>query len=489
MLRTTIWSALAAILLWWFALQMPVNAETQDHQSVAPSPPSSTFSMPSGFQPMQAGARVEVARIRSGVLPGVVIGGRYDGMLRILQETYTASGRLDEQLENAVRYLIEDELGQSGYEVAESTSNSVFAEEIQDDPEPSRYLLGATITQVKLNSYSSWLSSRTQDERTIRWEVFDRQAGKVIYRHETTGTAEAPGINNLAATYEAVRTNIQALLTEPTFIAAVSQPSIAEATTIPASYEIQAVASANETLTIEQLVGRSIPAIVQIRTPMARGTGFLIDSSGLVVTNQHVVGSAFSVKVDLFDGSVRTGRVLKRDATADVALVKLEGATTGIAGLPICLANAIKVGEPVVAIGNPLALSNTVTQGVVSGFRSDLSRNLIQTDAAINPGNSGGPLFNRQGAVIGIVTEKIASRGVEGLGFALPIGESLQRLQVKINLPTGSILNPCGSPTTMALTQQNIPTILNYPVNASLPPASPAPLAPPLPLPAAPSRQ
>lgn len=466
-----------AIVLWWFALQTPVRAERQDYQAVSPS----TFPTQSAFQPIQEGARVEVARIRSGVLPGVVIGGRYDGMLRILQENYTASGQLDEQLENAVRYLVEDELSQVGYEVASATSNSVFAEELPDDPEPSRYLLGATITQVKLNSYSSWLSSRTQDERTIRWEVFDRQAGKVIYRRETTGKAEVPGINNLAATYEAVRGSIQALLAEPTFVAAITQPSIAEATTIPASYEIQAVASSDEPLTIEQLVGRSIPGIVQIRTPIARGTGFLIDSSGLVVTNQHVVGSAFSVKVDLFDGSVRTGRVLKRDATADVALVKLEGAATGIAGLPICPANAIKVGEPVVAIGNPLALSNTVTQGVVSGFRNDLSRNLIQTDAAINPGNSGGPLFNRQGAVIGIVTEKIASRGVEGLGFALPIGESLQRLQVRINLPTGSVLNPCGSPTQMALSQPETTTTLNYSPTtspSSHPPALPSPLYP-----------
>ena len=397
-------------------------------------------------------ATVEMSRLRSGVLPGVVIGGRYDGMLRVLQERYTASGQISEQLEEAARSLIEDELEQAGYTVARSPSNSVFADQVTEEIEPSRFLLGGTITHVNLNSYRSLWGDRTQDERTIRWEVFDREAGKVIYRQEITGAAQAEGVDNLAATYEAIRDSFRSLLAEPRLIAVLSQPSLSEPSILPATYEIQAIATANQPLTVEQLVGHAIPSIVQIRTPNARGSGFLIDASGLILTNQHVVGSTLSVKVDLYDGSTRMGRVLKRDATADVALVKLDGADFDVVGLPVCHTNAVKVGEAVVAIGNPLALSNTVTQGVVSGFRTDAARSLIQTDAAINPGNSGGPLLNRQGAVIGIVTEKIVSRGVEGLGFALPIGEVLHRLNVKINTPFGSALDPCGSPTTMALT-------------------------------------
>ena len=175
------------------------------------------------------------------------------------------------------------------------------------------------------------------------------------------------------------------------------------------------------------------------------------------MTNHHVVESAFSVKVDLYDGSTRNGRVLKRDANFDVALLKLDGNTVGFSGLPICYTNAVKVGESVVAIGNPVSLSNTVTQGVVSGFRADLSRNLIQTDAAINPGNSGGPLLNRQGAVIGIVTEKMVSRGIEGLGFALPIGEVLHRLNVNVYAPMNRMVDSCGAPIT-TLTASNLAT-------------------------------
>lgn len=426
MTKKTIWSAVCAVLLVLFTLQMPVRAE--------------------GMDSLEQGAAIEITRIRSGVPPGIVIGGHYEGLLKILQERYTASGELDERMEEAARHLIEDELSQAGYQVARSQLSSVFEEQISEASEPSRFLLGGTITRAKLNSYSSLFSDLTKDERTIRWEVFDREVGKVIYRHETTGNAEAEGIQNPAASYESIRASLKGLLAEPTFTTMLEQSSSLASFSSPGGHQIPAIASSSKPLSIEQIASRSIPSIVWIRTPGGRGSGFLLDSSGLIVTNQHVVGSTFAVKVDLYDGSTRTGRVMKRDATSDLALLKLEGETTDIPGLPICQTNAIKVGESVVAIGNPLALSNTVTQGVVSGVRTVATRNLIQTDAAVNPGNSGGPLFNRQGEVIGIVTEKMSSRGVEGLGFALPIGESLQKLNVKVTTSTQSRLSACGNP-------------------------------------------
>ncbi|MBE9014411.1 trypsin-like peptidase domain-containing protein [Pseudanabaenaceae cyanobacterium LEGE 13415] len=158
------------------------------------------------------------------------------------------------------------------------------------------------------------------------------------------------------------------------------------------------------------------------------------------------MGSAFTVNVDLYDGSTRMGRVLRRDPELDAALVQLEGGAVEIAGLPLCHTNAVRVGESVIAIGNPLSLSNSVTQGIVSGFRVDGDRRLIQTDTAINPGNSGGPLMNRQGAVIGIVTEKIASKGIEGLGFALPIDQVLHRLKVEVVNRDRATSDDCGNP-------------------------------------------
>ena len=419
--------------------QLPVYA----HEKSSFESALSTIASPSEVPQ----AAIELVRLRSRVLPGVLIGGYYEGIFPTLKERYTATGQLDEDVEAAAQSLIEDELSQAGLNVVRSPFNVLFAEQLPDNPEPGRFLLGGTITQTTLKSYHSWLSDRTQATRAIRWEVYDREVGRVIYAHTTEGTAQAEGVHNLSATYDAIRASVQALLLEPAFIAALTSP-IDSSSVLPVDYNIQAIAGAPQPLSIEQLVGRTIPAVVQIRTSTGRGTGFLLDSSGLVITNQHVVESAFTVKVDLYDGSTHLGRVLKRDRALDAALVKLEGNLGKLAGLPICATNAVKVGESVVAIGNPMALSNTVTQGVVSGFRTDVSRNLIQTDAAINPGNSGGPLLNRRGAVIGIVTEKMVSRGVEGLGFALPIGEALHRLNIRINAPLHSLIDACGGPVT-----------------------------------------
>jgi serine protease Do len=448
MAKASVWSAIVTVLLYLFTLQLPAQAEPLS--ALPRSAP--TFASDSATQTwwqqkepeLEPGTTVEIARIRSGILPGVLIGGHHDGLLKIQQHRYVATGRLNEQLENSVHDLLEDELIQAGFEVMRSRPHSVF-EDLIEPTDPGRFLIGGTITRVILNSYSSFFGESTHDERTIRWEVFDRDLNKVIYRQTSDGSAQAEGIDNPEATYEAIRASFKHLLDEPSFIALLNQP--AQDLPIPVKpYKIEAIAATKQLLSLEQLVGRTIPSIVQIHTPRGRGSGFLLDSSGLIMTNQHVVGSAFSVKVKLYDGTLLNGRVLRRDPVADAALVKLEGDIRDVSGLPICHTDVVRVGQSVMAIGNPLSFSNTVTQGIVSGFRRSPSRSLIQTDTAVNPGNSGGPLLNREGAVIGIVTEKVAAQGVEGLGFALPIGEVLQRLNVTIDSPTNSMLDSCGNP-------------------------------------------
>ncbi len=426
-------SVALVFVLSWFTLQVPVQAEpTVDRE------PLTQTSQMTGLP------RLEFARIRSSVLPGIIIGGHYEGWLKILQSRYTAVAELDTQFEDSVRDLIEDELSQAGFDVLRSHPNSVFEEALTEDIEPGRFLIGGTIIQARLDSYSAWWNDVTKDERKVRWEVFDRDRAKVIYRQTTTGSAQAEGVNNPAATYESIRTNLRTLLSTSEFVTLMQRATSTASPSV--AYEIDAIKSANQPLSIEQIAGQSVPSIVRIRTSLGRGSGFLLNSSGLVVTNEHVVESAFSVKVDFYDGATRIGRVLRRDPNLDAALVKIDGGAIDIPGLPICQTNAVRVGEEVVAIGNPLSLSNSVTRGIVSGFRGGHARNLIQTDTAINPGNSGGPLLNQKGAVIGIVTEKVSSKGIEGLGFALPIGEVLQRLKVKINSPTSERIDPCGNP-------------------------------------------
>lgn len=163
------------------------------------------------------------------------------------------------------------------------------------------------------------------------------------------------------------------------------------------------------------------PAVVTVSRNGGMGSGVLIRSDGVLLTNAHVVGTAQQVRIELADGRRLQGRVLGRDASADVAVVKING--NGFPSVPLGDSDRLQVGQASIAIGNPLGLDRSVTTGVVSainrsGFEMD---GLIQTDAAINPGNSGGPLLDSQGRVIGINTAVLRGNGASGLGFAVPI--------------------------------------------------------------------
>lgn len=158
------------------------------------------------------------------------------------------------------------------------------------------------------------------------------------------------------------------------------------------------------------------------------GSGFIIDPNGYILTNSHVIGDGEyeKITVSLIDGSTDVGEVLWYDTTLDLAIVKIN--KTGLPAVEFGDSDQLKVGEPVVAIGNPMTLDleRTVTQGIVSGLNRSIAfengtviEPLIQTDASINAGNSGGPLFNAEGMAIGINTAKVST--AEGLGFAIPV--------------------------------------------------------------------
>lgn len=156
------------------------------------------------------------------------------------------------------------------------------------------------------------------------------------------------------------------------------------------------------------------------------GSGVIYDKSGLIVTNNHVVEGASEIIVSLADGRSAKGKVLGADAATDLAVVKIN-----LENLPVAEfgdSSTVQVGEPAIAIGNPLGMEfrGSVTTGIVSALNRSVEIGerkftLIQTDAAINPGNSGGALVNADGEIIGINSAKIAISSVEGIGFAIPI--------------------------------------------------------------------
>ncbi|HEY5147736.1 MAG TPA: Do family serine endopeptidase [Polyangiaceae bacterium] len=155
----------------------------------------------------------------------------------------------------------------------------------------------------------------------------------------------------------------------------------------------------------------------------ALGSGFLIDKEGHVVTNAHVIDGADLVKVRLADDREYRAKVIGKDVRLDVAVLKLENPPGDLPTTSLGSSEALRVGEYVVAIGNPFGLGNTVTMGIVSAKGRTIGAgpydDFIQTDASINPGNSGGPLFNLHGQVVGINTA-INPQG-KGIGFAIPI--------------------------------------------------------------------
>ncbi len=156
----------------------------------------------------------------------------------------------------------------------------------------------------------------------------------------------------------------------------------------------------------------------------ALGTGVIIDPNGYVVTNDHVIRDADEVRVRLADDRELKARVVGHDPRQDVALLKIQG-VSGLPAAPLGSSDKLRVGESVLAVGNPFGLGHTVTLGIVSAKARTIGAgpydDFIQTDASINPGNSGGPLFNWRGEVVGINTAIRA--GANGIGFAIPVDE------------------------------------------------------------------
>jgi len=254
------------------------------------------------------------------------------------------------------------------------------------------------------------------------------------------------------------------------------------------------VAPASTTLTPTQIYDREATGVVEITSTFPStgtdlfgqpigggitvGSGFVVSGQGFILTNAHVVSESGQRATRLtvaFKGNgsqtrTVTGKIVGVDTVSDVAVVKVDPSGLSLNPLPMGDSGAVQVGEPVVAIGNPLRLEFTLTSGIVSAIHRDLNPeagtnipNGIQTDAAINPGNSGGPLIDAYGEVVGI-NESIASTtgGSQGLGFAVPINTARNSFdQIKVN---GKVVYPWIGVTMMPLTP-DLAKVFKYPVD------------------------
>jgi len=177
---------------------------------------------------------------------------------------------------------------------------------------------------------------------------------------------------------------------------------------------------AGDEMTAKEITAKSRDAIVRIKTDLGSGSGFIIESDGLILTNNHVIRDAEEITVYLTDDTSYDGTVVFRDMVHDIALVRIDA--TNLPALEIGDLSGVELGQQVVVLGYPLGKESiSVTSGLVSSIEYDDGSNIVwvQTDSAINPGNSGGPLLDFHGRVIGIVSVKMVGVAVEGVGYAI----------------------------------------------------------------------
>ena len=202
----------------------------------------------------------------------------------------------------------------------------------------------------------------------------------------------------------------------------------------------EAAATSTSVLDVHRLLAKVEPAVVTVRTRVVgvdsllqpvvergTGTGVIVRSNGVILTNNHVIANAQNIQVQLADGRTLPASVLRTAVGSDLAVIKID--TSGLPTARLTASRSLRVGDAVVAIGNALALPGgpTVTEGIVSALGRSIREpngvqldNVIQTDAAINPGNSGGPLVDARGRVVGINSAS-AAQG-QNIGFAIAAG-------------------------------------------------------------------
>ncbi len=180
-----------------------------------------------------------------------------------------------------------------------------------------------------------------------------------------------------------------------------------------------------------EIIEDVVKKVVNVRTDISGGTGFFVNDGGYIITNSHIIEEGSFIQIQTFEGNTYEAELVLTDEVADLALLQIQA---DFPYLMLADSDKVQVGEKVIAIGNPLGLSFTVTQGIVSAVNRvgpNGLKSYIQTDVTLNPGNSGGPLINREGKVIGINNFKISD--AESLGFALEGNEIREKINALAN--------------------------------------------------------
>jgi len=270
-------------------------------------------------------------------------------------------------------------------------------------------------------------------ELAVRWKFMSGFKGdSILFERRTTTIYDASGDHADQALSDAFRHAARRLVEDPDLPAAVSS---AYGTGLALSKGSALDLQKPKPITFEgrkDMLSALVKAVVTIQTERGHGSGFLITNDGYLLTNQHVVEKESVVKVKFEQGFTLDAQVIKTNPDFDLALLKVQA--TDLPALTIGNDAGLMLGEEIFAIGTPMetSLGQSVARGILSGRRELEGRNYLQTDVSINPGNSGGPLIDETGQVIGVATMKISGKGLEGLGFGVPISVALEMLNIAL---------------------------------------------------------
>lgn len=294
----------------------------------------------------------------------------------------------------------------------------------------ARYLINGEITELKLDNYSSFsLASISVDRRcqlTILWSVFDSKTNAVVLEKKVTAYLWRNDNNVLKVVYNTFTACVNKLLASDDWkkMNDVKPAAIAPANTTMDPIVLPAAVPASK-------ISDALEGAVTIVFYGGHGSGFIVSRDGYILTNHHVVGADKDVEVVLNNGLRLRAEVSRANKETDVALLKLPG--QGFKPM-VLNKSGVTVGDEVVAVGTPgsVDLGQSISKGIMSGKRESEGRVYIQTDVSISPGNSGGPLLNNKHEVVGIITSKLIGKGIEGVGFAIPIQDALKSVNVSV---------------------------------------------------------
>ncbi len=361
-------------------------------------------------------------------------------------------------------------LNEFGYTVPKSSSGKLFAASTGAKFYLNGDVSGVTYDVIASNKYEAFAKYETVCAIDVTWKLVNRKK-ETIYELKSTGKSTKFEKGGSAAFTDAFENAIYLALNSPELNAVLvgagkggaaggTPVAVGSATAVsvraagattgttvdsavaakkpmveaPAAVEdkgqaIQLVRPV-PTASKESDISRAAKSVVTISNDEGHGSGVVVSSDGYIVTNYHVVDGADEVIVRFANGDSVGGRVVRTNEEMDLALVRVSA--TNLQPLRITADASAELGSDVFAIGTPADqdLGQTVTKGIVSGERKVEGRTFIQTDVSINPGNSGGALVDRTGMLLGIVNAKVVGRGIEGLGFAIPVARMLETLKL-----------------------------------------------------------